>query len=157
MTAPTAPRVVLDTNACLDLFVFDEPRVQALRAALHSGTVVAVTNADCRDEWLRVLDYPKLALTEAQRAAARTAFDAMVRLLPDDAGGHETTRLPRCADPDDQKFLQLAHASGARWLLSRDDALLVLGRRTVRDGLFAIIAPEAWSPTSAGPDRPPRR
>ena len=38
-------RLVLDTNACLDLFAFDDPRVAPLRAALRDGTVVAVTNA----------------------------------------------------------------------------------------------------------------
>jgi len=52
--------------------------------------------------------------------------------------------VPRCADPDDQKFLQLAADGAARWLLSRDDAVLALARRTQRDGLFEILAPGPW-------------
>lgn len=138
------PRVVLDTNVCLDLFVFGDPRVATLRAALQSGDVVAVTNPECREEWLRVLDYPQLRLDEAARAAAIAAFDTQVQLLPTSVVLDGV--LPRCADPDDQKFLHLAHACGARWLLSRDDALLVLSRRTRRDGLFEILLPDAWRP-----------
>jgi predicted nucleic acid-binding protein len=148
---------VLDTNVCLDLFVFEDAEVAPLRAALRQGTVVAVTHADCRDEWLRVLDYPQLGLDDAHREAARRAFDTTVQLLAvdlaapaprdeaADSPAAPSPRLPRCADPDDQKFLQLALASGARWLLSRDAALLALGRRCARDGLFAILPPQAWS------------
>jgi putative PIN family toxin of toxin-antitoxin system len=137
------PRVVLDTNVCLDLFVFGDPRVATLRAALQSGDVVAVTDMGCREEWLRVLEYPQLRLDQAARVAAIAAFDAQVKLLPTAAVAEGV--LPRCADPDDQKFLHLAHACGARWLLSRDDALLVLARRTRRDGLFEILLPDAWT------------
>ena len=165
----TPPRMVLDTNACLDLFVFAEPDVASLHAALQRGEAVAVTNTACRDEWLRVLRYPMLNLDEGAIAAAIAAHDALLACLddasvPTEGGEHpcptgtaeradagptlpEATtgvRLPRCADPDDQKFLQLAHACGARWLLSRDKALLALARRTQRDCLFHILPPAAW-------------
>ena len=152
------PRLVLDTNVCLDLFVFDDAQVSELRADLRSGAVVAVSHAECREEWLRVLDYPQLGLDAARREAARVAFDATVQVLtlplasvPGDAASDTppAPRLPRCADPDDQKFLQLAHASGARWLLSRDAALLALARRCARDGLFAILPPQAWASVRA--------
>ncbi|WP_441005125.1 PIN domain-containing protein, partial [Novilysobacter viscosus] len=54
------PRVVLDTNVCLDLWLFGDPRAADLRAALHAGGVLAVTDQACREEWLRVLHYPQL-------------------------------------------------------------------------------------------------
>ena len=72
------------------------------------GRVVAVTNAECRAEWLRVLDYPRLQLDEDRRAGLVQAFDSLAQLLPDAAPAREPALLPRCADPDDQKFLQLA-------------------------------------------------
>jgi len=137
-----ASRVVLDTNVCLDLFVFDDPRCAELAGALASGAVEAVSVAECRDEWLGVLGYPQLALDLPVRERAVAAFDAQVRVLSP-TGGNPV--LPRCADRDDQKFLALAAASGARWLLSRDNALLRLGRRTLRDAGFAILTPEQWS------------
>lgn len=140
------PRIVLDTNVCLDLFVFHEPQAAALHVAMQEGTIDAVTRADCRAEWLRVLHYPQVPVSDAARPAIEAAFDALVRCLPDDqAMPPAGVPLPRCADPDDQKFLELALASGARWLVSKDNALLKLAPRCARDGLFWIGLPQAWS------------
>lgn len=145
---PDPPRVVLDTNACLDLWVFGDPRVAGLLAALQAGALQAVTNAECRDEWQRVLHYPQLRLSDAARRAHADAYDGLVHCLPDDtAPPRAGVALPRCADRDDQKFLQLALTSGARWLVSRDNDVLALGRRTRRDGLFEIVSPQAWPGT----------
>lgn len=167
------PRLVLDTNVCLDLFVFGDAACAALRAALDAGAVEAVADAACRDEWLAVLAYPQLALDVARREAAMAAFDMRLRLLSPlsrykpgagdfGASTHEsldsclrrndgaTPKLPRCADPDDQKFLELAQAGGAQWLLSRDKALLKLAKRTRRDHGFDIVTPQAWSRAYAG-------
>lgn len=141
------PRVVLDTNAWLDLLRFDDPRIARLGAAIRSGEVVAVTDDFCRDEWLRVLDYPQLHLDPAERARLLEAFDALARCLP--ATPHDpAVTLPRCRDGDDQKFVALAHASGSRWLVSRDRAVLALDRRAQRVGGFRIVTPEAWVPTA---------
>ena len=136
-------RVVLDTNVCLDLFVFADPRVAPLAAALADGALEAVTDDRCREEWRRVLGYPGLALDEAAQAEALAAYDRVLRCL-DDVPLPCDIRLPRCADPDDQKFLELALAARARWLLSKDKEVLRLGRRTARDGLFVIATPAAW-------------
>lgn len=137
------PRVVLDTNVCLDLFVFDDPRLARLREALRAGTVVAVSDAACRSEWHRVLAYPALGLAPDQVAAAIDAFDALLQPAPE-TGAPATPGLPRCRDPDDQKFLDLASRCRARWLLSRDDHLLSLARRAARVGGFEILPPQAW-------------
>ncbi|RCS28879.1 putative toxin-antitoxin system toxin component, PIN family [Rhodanobacter denitrificans] len=144
------PRIVLDTNVCLDLFVFHEPQSAALHVAMQCGTIEAVTRADCRDEWLRVLRYPQLPVTDATRPMIEASFDALVRCLPDEfATAPGAAPLPRCADPDDQKFLELAQASGARWLVSKDNELLKLAPRCARDALFWIGLPQAWSPRKA--------
>ncbi|WP_049623014.1 PIN domain-containing protein [Frateuria defendens] len=144
--APEPPRIVLDTNVCLDLFVFGDAQCARLQAALREGAVEAVTREDCRAEWLAVLGYPQLRLDAARRAAAAALFDAQVRCLPSDPPGSPVAvRLPRCADADDQKFLELALAAGARWLLSKDREVLRLARRTAREGLFRIATPQAWT------------
>jgi putative PIN family toxin of toxin-antitoxin system len=141
------PRIVLDTNVCLDLFVFGDSMCSHVLAALRSGAVQAVTREDCRAEWLRVLHYPQLPVDDKLRPALIDAFDALIQLLPPDASTlcEDDTCLPRCGDPDDQKFLELALASGARWLLSKDNELLKLDRRTRSAGLFAICLPQLWS------------
>lgn len=150
---PEAVRVVLDTNVCLDAFVFDDPRAARLVAAVTAGEVEAVTRIDCRDEWLAVLRYPVLKLDDARIASAIARFDAMVTVL---APGIVPASLPRCRDPDDQKFLELAASAGAATLFSRDAEVLRLGRRTLRDGLFAIMKPEDWAGVRASPPAPAR-
>lgn len=137
---PSKP-IVIDTNVCLDLFVFRDPRWAPLLAALEAGEVVAVTRADCRDEYRVVLNYPHLPLDQATRAEAAARFDALLRVVAPDA---QHVRLPVCTDRDDQKFLEIARDAGADVLITKDKALLKLGRRTAREGLFRIMVPEAW-------------
>lgn len=150
-TAPAPPRIVLDTNVCLDLFVFGDAQCARLQAALRGGEVEAVTREDCRAEWLAVLQYPALRLDAERRAAAAAAFDAQVRCLASDPPVLPVpARLPRCADADDQKFLELALAVQAQWLLSRDHEVLRLARRVVREGLFRIATPQAWAAQAGG-------
>ena len=137
-----APKpIVIDTNVCLDLFVFHDPRWAPLLAAMESGTLVAVTRADCRDEYLAVLKYPHLPLDETSRAQAVKRFDTLLRVVAPDA---KHVRLPVCTDRDDQKFLEIARDAGAEVLVTKDKALLKLARRTAREGLFKIMLPEAW-------------
>ena len=138
-----APRIVLDTNVCLDLFLFQDPACAALLTALEGGEVQALTRSDCRDEWRRVLHYPQLPIDNACVPALEDAFDRLVRCVPTEAAPHDAW-LPRCADPDDQKFLELALAVGARWLLSKDKELLKLNRRVGSAGLFRILRPQDW-------------
>lgn len=145
-----APRVVLDTNVCLDVFVFADAHGDALRAAMDKGEVAAVTNDACRDEWRAVLAYPELALDASRQVTALAASDQWLTplALRVDANAR---KLPRCADPDDQKFLELAQACGARWLLSRDKELLKLARRTRRDHGFDVLTPADWAKAYAAP------
>lgn len=140
ITVPAKP-IVIDTNVLLDLFVFRDPRWTELLGAIESGEVQAITRADCRDEYLAVLRYPHLPLDEAGRAKAAARFDALLRLVAPDA---RHVRLPVCTDRDDQKFMELARDAGAAVLITKDKALLKLGRRTAREGLFRIMLPEAW-------------
>ncbi len=134
-------RIVLDTNVCLDLFVFRDARWQSLLEAMQAGAVEAVTRADCRMEWTLVLAYTKLGLDAAAQQAALAEFDRWITLI--DAAADDLA-LPACKDPDDQKFLELAAASGAALLVSKDKALLKLARRTRKLGLFDILSPAQW-------------
>jgi putative PIN family toxin of toxin-antitoxin system len=144
--ASSLPRVVLDTNVCLDLFLFGDSMCSHLLAAMQRGEVQAVTRDDCRDEWLRVLHYPRLPINEENRPDLLAAFDALiVHLRSDQLAPRDDVRLPLCADPDDQKFMELALAAEARWLLSKDNELLKLDRRTRAAGLFSIRLPQQWT------------
>lgn len=142
------PVLVIDTNVCLDLFVFQDPRWAQLLRALEQGLVQAVTRHDCRMEWLVVLGYRQLKLDEAQRAACSAAFDALIRC--DDFPNTSGILLPRCSDRDDQKFLEVARDAKATVLISKDKAVLKLARKTAQAGLFKILTPQAWVAAQEG-------
>ncbi len=143
--AEPASRVVLDTNVCLDLFVYRDRGCAPLMAALQAGRATAVTDDACRQEWLHVLHYPQFDLDAAARRRATDEFDAQCTLLHTAAlHSFDQVRLPLCSDADDQKFIQLAWGARASWLLTKDKALLKLARRTRKAGLFAIATPQDW-------------
>ena len=135
-------RIVLDTNVCLDLFVFRDPRWTGLRQAMESGEVQALTREDCRMEWLVVLNYPHLPLTEDDKPGIRAEFDRLIACLPNAAVN--TFGLPICTDPDDQKFLELSLQAEAEVLITKDKALLKLAKKTARKNMFAIMTPQTW-------------
>lgn len=146
-TAPdleARPAIVIDTQVVMDWLVFNDARVQALTAAVTSGALRWLVAPAMRDEIRHVLGRgvaasyaPDLAFIEAQFDAHALAVDAVA---PQPLAG----RLV-CRDPDDQKFIDLALAVGARWLVSRDKALLALAKRARPRGLL-IVKPEIWSP-----------
>jgi putative PIN family toxin of toxin-antitoxin system len=139
-------RIAIDTNVCLDLFIFRDPRWQALMDGLRSGEIDAVTSASCRMEFMLVLAYEKMQLSAESQAAALQEFDQLIRLvdLPTEPSASNAIKLPICKDRDDQKFLELAHASQADILITKDKALLKLARKTIRSQLFRIFSPESW-------------
>jgi uncharacterized protein len=116
--------VVLDTNVVLDLLVFDDPRARPLLAALERGALVAWASARTLAELQRVLGYTSFALAPEAQAAQLARYRGLVRLAEEEGPLPE---LPRCADREDQKFLELAARVGARWLVSKDKQLLQLG------------------------------
>lgn len=120
------PLVVLDTNVVLDLLHFDDANARPLRLALEDGRVRCVVAEDTLEEWRRVLAYPEFALDITQQAAMLERYQALSEMSVafDGAPG-----LPRCSDPDDQKFIELAAAASAQALVSKDRAVLKLRRR----------------------------
>lgn len=134
-------KIVLDTNVCLDLFVFRDPRWQSINAGLNDRTLQAITRADCRDEWLAVLHYPHLPVTDDTRAAIVTTFDEHIVV---EEWPQKNIKLPVCSDKDDQKFLEIARDADARILVTKDKALLKLTRKTQQLNLFIIETPEKF-------------
>ncbi|TFW25595.1 putative toxin-antitoxin system toxin component, PIN family [Duganella callida] len=135
-------RIVIDTNVCLDLFVFKDPRWSALLDALETGAVEAITRADCRDEYNIVLHYKHLPLDDDSRPLAAARFDQLIKVVAPPASG---VRLPVCSDKDDQKFLELARDGQADALITKDKQLLKLARRLAREGMFKVMLPERWT------------
>ena len=119
--------LVLDTNVVLDLFVFDDPALAELKAALLGSRLDWTATAEMREELRRVLDYPHIAARMQRKGttseAVMAVFDAHAAPAP------VATKAPlTCKDPDDQKFIDLAVAHGGD-LLSKDKAVLCMEKR----------------------------
>ena len=138
----TATPVVIDTNLALDLLVFSDPAAEPLRLALGTRTLRWLATAGMRDELARVLGYPRiaprLAVAGLPAVAVLTAFDALTQGMPEPP----SCASARCADPDDQPFIDLAVTHGAL-LLSKDAAVLGLTRRLRAQGIHVM---SKWPP-----------
>ena len=132
---PAGLPVVLDTNAVLSLWMFEDPALARLRAAIEGGAFTLFTRDDCLGELARVLTYSQFKQTPERQAEIAATYRARCTLVP-------ACELPACLDRDDQKFLELARDSGARALVTRDKLVLKLGRRPVIAARFAILSPE---------------
>ena len=141
-----ALRVVLDSNVWIDILVFDDPHTRPIAAALESGALAALIDARCLAELTYVLDYPQFVHRNVDKAAALAVVARLAQLVEPAAPADDARPLPKCKDRDDQKFLELALATGAQCLLSKDKAVLQLARRPAREGWFLILCPSAWEP-----------
>ena len=145
----TLPIVVLDTNVVLDWLVFCNPACAALGDALAAATLRWCASAAMREELAHVLGRgvaqarkPDPVQLWAQWERDCVELAAPTYLAP-------AMRL-RCTDADDQMFIDFSLAHGARWLLSRDGAVLTLARRARPFGL-TITTPSDWAAARSPP------
>jgi uncharacterized protein len=134
-------KLVLDTNVWVDWLVFNDPAIAPLRSAHHDGRVSIAIDEACFRELEAVLAYPEFLIDHAQRF---THLTEVVRCTFRPIPSRSAFPLPRCSDPDDQKFLTLALDAAADWLVTRDKALLRLNRRLEARGC-RIGSPAQWS------------
>jgi putative PIN family toxin of toxin-antitoxin system len=136
----SVPTLVLDTNIVLDLFIFSDPRCDALRLALREKRLHWISTQVMRDELERVLAY-----THLQPRMAFYQVTAMQVLAQFDAGVELVATAPRamyvCKDEDDQKFIDLAVQHRAI-LVSKDKAVLCMRKRLVN---LDVVVTSQWS------------
>ena len=144
MTLDTPPEpslglAVLDTNTVLDWLVFDDPLARGLGEAVRDGGLGWIATMTMRLECQRVATSPKLAHWRPDPPRIDACWDrwATITAEPPRPGPL------RCTDPDDQVFIDVALAVGARWLLTRDRALLKLARRALPLGV-QVLTPAEW-------------
>jgi putative PIN family toxin of toxin-antitoxin system len=144
MTGPR-PRAVIDTNVLLDFWVFDDPSARRLRSALDDGAVVALSSGECVDEFTAVLMREQFDVATEKRFEILRHWDRLAERID------RVHAAPlACTDPHDQKFLDLACTARADWLVTKDKALLRLGKHASRNGLLIITAGAAADRLEAG-------
>lgn len=121
-------RAVFDTGVVVSALLFRSGPVALLRTHWRAGEVEALVCRATVDELLRVLAYPKFALAAAEIEALLAEYLPWTRSVR--LRGRSMTRLPRCRDPHDQVFLELAAAGEATVLVTGDRDLLDLAGRS---------------------------
>ena len=129
-----ALRVVLDTNVVLSALLFKSGRVSRVFDLVRAGRIIPLVSKETADEWVRVLTYPKFALTpQEQRAVLESYLQFAEVVVPG-----SVRNVPACRDPHDVPFLLLAIKGKADYLVTGDrDLLEVAG-----DMPCLIITPE---------------
>lgn len=132
-------RVVLDTNVTVSALTFQAGRLVWLRHAWMTGAFRPLVSRATTAELLRVLAYPKF----------RLETDDIAALLGDVLPFAETVDVgragtwPGLTDPDDAKFLDLAAAGKAAFMVTGDRHLQTVsppaGCRTVPPAEFKAI------------------
>lgn len=120
------PAVVLDTNVVLSALVFTAGRIADLREAWLAGRCRPLVSRPTAAELMRALAYPKFKLSSAEQE------ELLADYLP-----HCTTvqlpaklpPVPKCRDPQDRAFLELAVIGDAAYLVTGDKDLLKLPGR----------------------------
>ncbi len=133
--------MILDTNVVFDWLVFKNPEGLQIGRLIASGDVRWIATPAMQSESAHVLARCVLDawLPDASMIAQAWATHAeFVEPAPTAAA-----RVPRCTDPDDQIFIDLACQLGNASLLSRDRAVLKLARRARTLGA-QILAPSDW-------------
>lgn len=146
MTLPTEsmpPRVVIDTQSVLDWLYFLHPACADWHRQQQAGLWQWVTTSSMRDELAHVLQrQPGGARWAGREVDVLPHFDQRAMLLPEPPA--PPIHWPRCTDRDDQKFIDLALTCGARWLVSRDKAVLKLARKARLLRGVTILSPADW-------------
>lgn len=130
-------RVVFDTNVVLSALRFQGGHLAWLRAHWVSRAVQVLGSRATVDELIAVLAYPKFQLTPTDIAALLGDYLPYVEVVADPPRRDP----PKCGDPDDQKFIDLAIAGRADVLVTGDKDLLAMKA----DVPFAVETPAEYA------------
>ena len=139
LTVSHSARVVFDTNVVLSALVFTTSTSVALRRTWQTGAYTPLASAATVAELVRAIAYPKFELSAAERdelLADYLPWCNIVGLLAQ----APRKKVPRCRDPHDEPFLELAIAGEAELLVTGDADLLALAGEVS----FSIVSPAAF-------------
>jgi putative PIN family toxin of toxin-antitoxin system len=121
VTAP--PRAVLDTNVVLSALIFAGGRLAPFRDAWQQGRCLPLVSKITTEELVRALGYPKFKLTDLEQRELLSDYLPHCEVVP---MATKPPKTPKCRDPHDLPFLQLAVAGKADFLVTGDRGLLAV-------------------------------
>lgn len=141
----STPRAVLDTNCLVSSLIFKNGALSWIRHSWEVREFIPLVSAQTVDELIRVLAYPKFALSaeECQNLLEDfLPFAETVQIRTRRSGEYLKART-ELTDPDDQPFLDLAFSTQTDALVSGDKALLRLAGDVKA---FQILNPKDFRP-----------
>ena len=125
--------IILDTNILLDIFVFEDVRADRLRNAVLNRQIKTYSNQTSLEELRDVISRPLFALEEGQQVKIMGQWQSLSQSIED----LKLKAAPwKCQDPDDQVFLDLAFTVRPSILISKDNAVLRLATRALKEGVW---------------------
>jgi len=121
----TPVRPVLDTNVLVSALLFHAGALSWLRGAWRSGRIRPLAGRQTTAELIRVLAYPKFALSDGEQ---RDLLDDYLPFCETVAVPEPPPTVPKCRDPFDRMFLELALAGRADALVTGDTDILALAK-----------------------------
>ncbi|MDD9993722.1 MAG: putative toxin-antitoxin system toxin component, PIN family [Rhodospirillales bacterium] len=121
----TPVRPVLDTNVLVSALLFHFSVLSWLRGAWRSGRIRPLAGRQTTAELIRVLAYPKFALSDEER---QDLLDDYLPFCETVAVPEPPPTVPECRDPFDRPFLELALAGRADALVTGDADILALAK-----------------------------
>jgi putative PIN family toxin of toxin-antitoxin system len=142
-------RAVLDTNVLVSALLFSDGELVWLPGAWQDGAVTPLASPDVIAELTRILlqiGQKKFNLESAAVEAILQRYLSFTENIADET--QIEGWVPKCKDRDDQKFLELAYRGRADALVTSDNALLGLARKTP----FSILNPVKFRRRVQGED-----
>ena len=133
----TPVRPVLDTNVLVSALLFHSGTLLWLGGAWRSGHIRPLASRQTTAELIRVLAYPKFALSAGER---RELLDDYLPFCETVAVPETPPSVPECRDPFDRPFLELALAGRADALVTGDTDILALAK----EFSVPILSPAAF-------------
>ena len=125
--------IILDTNILLDIFVFQDVRANLFRNAVLNQQIKTYSSQASAEEFRDVISRSLFALEHGRQTEIMRQWLSLSHLIEDP----KLQEAPwKCQDPDDQVFLDIAFTLRPSTLISKDNAVLKLANRALKEGVL---------------------
>ena len=125
--------IILDTNILLDIFIFKDVRADRLKNAVLNRQIKTYSNQTSVEELVDVISRPLFNLEEGRQAEIMGEWQSLSQSIED----LKLKAAPwKCQDSDDQVFLDIAFTLRPSILISKDNAVLKLATRALKEGVW---------------------
>jgi putative PIN family toxin of toxin-antitoxin system len=125
--------IILDTNILLDIFIFKDVRADRLKNAVLNRQIKTYSNQTSVEELADVISRPLFNLEEGRQAEIMGEWQSLSQSIED----LKLEAAPwKCQDSDDQVFLDIAFTLRPSILISKDNAVLKLATRALKEDVW---------------------